>query len=349
MTSTEAPEGVDPATGEIIGPVRYPDHIRLNHEPMDETEAKQITRRIKTYGVRMCQEIVRAHDGAAHLALGCKTWDDYCADHLGISRQRAHQVLDAARKTSNLALMVECSPDLLAMPERWLRGVPLDELEATASTAVDAVDPEASDDERAAAVVEAVEHLHRTKVTARRSESITTEFSSDKHPPSGDAPGEQVPAPAAPGATSTGEPRHDAATRPGDSETEQEDADKSPASDLTDDAAPDAVAAASGESSDHAGEAPDVEATQAAESSPPSPTSDPEPISSAGSGSPDRARVSGLFAAALELASFSSDDVAALYVGEDREHLFADALRLQVWAADLSDVLEHKGLRSVTA
>jgi hypothetical protein len=171
--------------------VQYPDKIRLAGEPMDEIEAHSVVRAIKFHGVRMCQELVRAHDGQAWLALGHDSWGTFCEQVLAITRQRANQLVKSARNQTGLALMFEVAVESIDLPERWIRGATLEDLRPMVETAVSTLPPDATYDQRVSAIVGAVEQYHREhaqttkKVTQRRSESTTTETSSDRDPAPG--------------------------------------------------------------------------------------------------------------------------------------------------------------------
>lgn len=71
-------------------------------DPLDESQAKELTEYIRSTSNVLYVLIERAHSGKAHTALGYKTFEEYVRAEFDISRSRAYQLLNQSRVISEL-------------------------------------------------------------------------------------------------------------------------------------------------------------------------------------------------------------------------------------------------------
>lgn len=136
--------------------IAFPARIRLAHQPMNEAEAVEATNRVNTYAKRLPQCVKEVHDGQAWLALGCASWDEYVAEHLVITIRYANMLLAAATRLHELADQFDVDLELLAVPERVLRGADLGTMVPEIEANIAELGPDPEPEAKAAAVTEGI-------------------------------------------------------------------------------------------------------------------------------------------------------------------------------------------------
>lgn len=134
----------------------FPERIRLAHQPMNEAEAVEATNRVNAYAKRLPQCVKEVHDGQAWLALGCASWDEYVAEHLVITIRYANMLLAAATRLHELADQFDVDLELLAVPERVLRGADLGTMVPEIEANIAELGPDPEPEAKAAAVTEGI-------------------------------------------------------------------------------------------------------------------------------------------------------------------------------------------------
>ena len=71
-------------------------------DPLDESQAKELTEYIRSTSNVLYVLIERAHTGKAHVALGYKSFEEYVRAEFDISRSRAYQLLNQSRVISEI-------------------------------------------------------------------------------------------------------------------------------------------------------------------------------------------------------------------------------------------------------
>lgn len=71
-------------------------------DPLDESQAKELTEYIRSTSNVLYVLIERAHTGKAHVALGYKSFEEYVKAEFDISRSRAYQLLNQSRVISEI-------------------------------------------------------------------------------------------------------------------------------------------------------------------------------------------------------------------------------------------------------
>jgi hypothetical protein len=106
------------------GDVRVRDICLVGHDvpdtSLDVEEARALTDRIKVAARDLSRLLLEAHDRRAWTALGYATWTEYVGEELGLSKQRAFQLLDHARFIFALDTATG-RPTGVALPERVSR------------------------------------------------------------------------------------------------------------------------------------------------------------------------------------------------------------------------------------
>lgn len=154
---------------------------RLTTDPMNADEAHAITHKIKAYAKSICFLVREAHDGKAWEPLGFETWEAYTLEEFGMSRQRAHQLIQHADKLDLLADGLDLASTAVdAIPERHTRRLGPDEMSAAAADAAGElahlVDPTEAEVQE---VVKAAIARQVTTKTETFAETTVTEFDAD--------------------------------------------------------------------------------------------------------------------------------------------------------------------------
>lgn len=81
--------------------------------PMEESEARALTLRIKEDYANLSLLLLRAHEGRAWVALGYRTWERYVRAEFALSRSRSYELLDQGRLRR--ALHIAIGPDAVPL------------------------------------------------------------------------------------------------------------------------------------------------------------------------------------------------------------------------------------------
>lgn len=147
---------VDADTGEIIA-------------ECSPEEARELTERIRDGLTLTWQLVVEAHDRRAWKAMGYPSFRRWVEGELNMSRGHAYRLLDHGRVMQALAEHAGVSPTG-DIPERLTRGIPAEDAVAAAREATESLPEDAGDDEKADAVIDAMDKL-RKAMTSRQQPS----------------------------------------------------------------------------------------------------------------------------------------------------------------------------------
>ena len=136
-------------------------------------EARDLTERIRDGLTLTWQLVVEAHDRRAWKALGYASFRSWVEGELNISRGHAYRMLDHGRVMQALAEHAGVSP-MGDIPERLTRGLDADEAVGAAMGAVGRLPETATDDEKADAVINAMDGLRKAMTERQRQERETT-------------------------------------------------------------------------------------------------------------------------------------------------------------------------------
>lgn len=136
-------------------------------------EAALLTAKIKSYVGVTWVLIAEAHARRAHKALGYPTWADYVEAEFDISRSRSYQLISQARVVLEISEAVSTDVDISEAMARDLHPV-LDEAKAAAVDAAEALPEGATDEDKSAAVTEALDRLRASAVEATRPKATQT-------------------------------------------------------------------------------------------------------------------------------------------------------------------------------
>ena len=149
----------------------------IERAPLTKFEANELTAEIKAWAGTLWQKLRQAHDGQAWKPLGYTGWAEYVRVEFDMSRSYAYRLVSHANAVAELEAAAgiepgeEVSPIGDTLPEGSTRDLDLPAATEAVAEAVADLDEDATDEDRAAIVAEAVE-AHRP--TPRPSSTSST-------------------------------------------------------------------------------------------------------------------------------------------------------------------------------